>query len=370
MSKDTSSKRIDAIAEEAAEWYVQLKDANARTKSEFAAWLKTSPEHVKEFLAIAALWEALPDLPSQPSVEKLIELATQEDNVVALSTAESVVPKVPLETAHIGGKSKTRRNWAGLAAATTVAAVIIGGALTLLPPPEDLNLYQTALGEQLSIPLPDGSLVTLNTQSILRVDYSEDYRDIRLTDGEALFDVAKNPERPFRVVTEHVVIQAVGTQFNVHHDQNDVTVTVVEGIVDVASTSADQFGDVANLSSLEDAPPVISEPIRLTAGQQARVQSRSGEVAVVDISVDKAIAWQERRLVFESMSLKAVIDEFNRYNDPPLMIDHVALEQLPINGVFRSNDRESFVEFLSQMQLAESHTRADGTIVLRGLKSD
>jgi transmembrane sensor len=103
----------------------------------------------------------------------------------------------------------------------------------------------------------------------------------------------------------------------------------------------------------------------LTVGQQARVESLSGQVAVTETRVAKATAWRERRLVFESLSLRDVIDEFNRYNDPPLAIEDPGLEQLPISGVFRANDRESFVQFLSQMQLAEADVRDDGTIVLR-----
>jgi len=367
MSKDTSSKRIDTIAEEAAEWYVVLKDADARTKKSFAAWLQTSPEHIHEFLAIASLWDALPELSSQPSVAELVALASAEPNVVAFSSPDSV-PSARIETPKV-----RRRNFAGVAAAAaataTLAAVVIGGALTLMPPADDPNLYSTAIGEQTSLPLADGSIVTLNTQSTLRVAYSEGFRDIYLREGEALFDVAKDAARPFRVITEHAVIQAVGTQFNVHNHNGDVTVTVVEGIVDVNTNvgAVNPSGEIGTVL-LAEAPAVIEQAVRLTVGQQARVAA--GEVAVIDTTIDRAIAWQQRRLVFESLSLKDVIDEFNRYNDPPLLIDDHVLEALPISGVFRSNDRESFVQFLAQMQLAESHTRSDGTIVLRGMASE
>ena len=93
----------------------------------------------------------------------------------------------------------------------------------------------------------------------------------------------------------------------------------------------------------------------------------AGEVAVVEVAVDKATAWRERRLVFESMKLAEVIDEFNRYNDPPLVIEDPNLGAIPISGVFRANDRASFVGFLQTMSLAESEVREDGTIVLRRL---
>lgn len=374
MSKEIQHRRQDVIAEEAAGWFMALQDADSSSKERFTAWLKTSPEHVNEFLAVAALWDALPEVSSQPSIEELIALAESDANVVALSGPGSLAPTVPPNAPEREHGSKTRKVWVGLAAAATVAAILIGGALTLLPPPVDPNLYTTAIGEQTSLPLADGSLVTLNTQSKLRVEYSEAYRDIYLNQGEALFDVAKDTERPFRVITEYAVVTAVGTQFNVRSDADDVTVTVVEGIVDVARpssvTSSGSGAQLPATSSAGSLTPVVSEPTRLRVGQQARVDVRSGEVAVVDTAVETATAWQQRRLVFDSLSLKEVIDEFNRYNDPPLLIDDRSLEILPISGVFRSNDRESFVAFLAQMQLAEAHTRTDGTIMLRDVTDE
>lgn len=364
------------IAEEAAEWFIALKYPEARTKAEFLEWLKVSPEHVGEFLAVAALWDALPDVSAQPSIEELARLAAGDDNVIALSDPNPPIPDAPVDTPQDAVHSGTRRGpvrhvWLGFATAATLAVIVTGGLLTLVPPPEDPNLHTTAIGQQTSIPLPDGSMVTLNTQSTVRVDYSDGYRDIELLRGEALFDVAKDASRPFRVITDYAVIRAVGTQFNVRSAAEDVTVTVVEGIVDVSVTAArNPPGKAARGSTADQPASAVIEPVRLTVGQQATVESRSGEVTLVQAKVGKAIAWQQRRLVFESLSLKEVIDEFNRYNDPPLLIDDRELEQLPISGVFRSNDRDSFVQFLSQMGLAEPHTRADGTIVLRSPQSD
>jgi transmembrane sensor len=370
MSKENASKRSDAIAEEAAEWFVALQNPGPNTKTEFLKWLKLSPEHVNEFLSVGVLWDVLPEVAAQPSTEELVRLAIDDRNVIALpgldAPASEAQPRAPRQKRL--PKNRTRRPWLDFAAAATLAAVVIGGVLMMRPAAEDPNLHSTAIGEQTSLALPDGSLVKLNTQTTIRVAYSEAHRDIELLSGEALFDVAKNPSRPFRVMTGHAVIQAVGTQFNVLNAAEDIIVTVVEGIVDVsARASRDSAGDADRAPNAGAPPPATVEPLRLTVGQQARVQSRSGEVAVVDMEIGKALAWQQRRLVFESLSLKEVIDEFNRYNDPPLQIDDRALEQLPISGVFRANDRESFVQFLTQMQLAQSHTRPDGTIVLRGM---
>ena len=87
-------------------------------------------------------------------------------------------------------------------------------------------------------------------------------------------------------------------------------------------------------------------------------------VPIAEATIVKAIAWREQRLVFEAMPLSAVIDEFNRYNEPPMIVNDPELELIPISGTFRANDRDSFQAFLSQMGLAEARTRTDGTVEL------
>ncbi len=367
MSKDTSAKRSDVIADEAADWFVSLQEPGAQSRAEFAAWLKTSPEHVREFLEIAALWEEVNTLQSQPSVDDLVAMAitdADDSNVVSLGTPEltaAAIPRSKTRPEATAGRSR----WAALAAAAVV--LFFAGMQIMRPPAADPNLHTTMTGEQRSLPLPDGSIVTLNTQSTLRVAYSDEYRDVILGEGEALFDVAKDTARPFRVITEHAVVQAVGTQFNVHQEKGDLVVTVVEGIVDVNTGSgAGQSGRMRPGMSM----PLVFEPQRLMVGQQATVASGSSKVVVAEATIDTAIAWQERRLVFDFLPLREVIAEFNRYNDPPLTINDSELDLLPISGVFRSNDRESFVQFLQEMHLAKSTTRADGTIVLQAVDDD
>ncbi len=363
MNEGKASRRGDVIAEEAADWLVALADADAQTRKAFAAWLRESPEHVREFLSVSAIWGMLPELSSQPSIEELVRAAATEPNVVALPDRGQP------ESGTTPGRTRFRARWMGRAAGLLVAVAIVAGAfLAISPPAEDPDLHATVTGEQSSVPLPDGSLVTLNTRSMMRVAYSDEYRDVHLGDGEALFDVVRDTWRPFRVITEHAVIEAVGTQFNVRKGIGEVTVTVVEGMVDVLPKLGGATAEV-----LVDGQPNArhsSQPVRLEVGQQAEVKSGGSKPVVADASVEKATAWRQHRLVFESLPLKDVIEEFNRYNDPPTVIADKELESLPISGVFRSIDRNSFLEFLSQMQLAEHSTRADGTVVLRGMSGD
>ena len=376
MNQARSSRRGDIIAQEAADWLVGLADADEQTSKAFAAWLRLSPEHVKEFLSVSAVWGMLPELSSQPSIEELVARAATEPNVVELPVPGRAAPVRdgvrgrdghPSETTRTPGRRRSRALWMGCAAGLLVA-VALGTILSVPRPAEEPNLYATVTGEQSSIPLPDGSLVTLNTRSTMRVRYSDAYRDVHLGDGEALFDVAKDTRRPFRVITEQAVIEAVGTRFNVRKGIDAVTVVVVEGLVEV--TRKARGGEAEVLVDGEPYAERSSQPVRLEVGQQALVKSGVAKPVVADVSVETAIAWREHRLVFEALPLKDVIEEFNRYNDPPTAIEDKELESLPISGVFRSIDRDSFLQFLSQMQLAESSTRADGSIVLNRISGD
>ena len=224
MNEEKSSRRGDIIAQEAADWLIALADADEPTRKAFAAWLRLSPEHVKEFLSVSAIWGMLPELSSQPSIEELVGAAAMEPNVVALPDRDQS------EARRTPGRTSSRARWMGRAAGLLVA-VAVGAILLISPPAEDPDLYATVTGEQSSIPLPDGSLVTLNTRSMMRVAYSDEYRDVHLGDGEALFDVVQDTRRPFRVITEQAVIEAVGTQFSVRNGIDEVTVTVLEGLV-------------------------------------------------------------------------------------------------------------------------------------------
>ena len=354
-------KRNQLLAAEAADWVIALPHADRETRKAFAAWLRTSPEHIREFLTVSAIWGALPELSSQPPVEELVRMAAAQPNVVEMPAAH----RRPLK--RTPGRDGAWPRWMGRAA-VVLAAVAAGAILFFLPPADSLNLHATMTGEQLSVPLPDGSMVTLNTRSTVRVAYSERYRDVHLIDGEAFFEAPKDLARPFRVITERAVIEAVGTQFNVRKNAGEVTVTVVEGVVDVSAVRSG--ADAAEAAKSRVARFNSPNGMRLKVGQQARLQADSGHPIVVDAEVEKAIAWRERRLLFDALPLKAVIEEFNRYNDPPVVIQDKQLELLPISGVFRSDDRDSFLQFLLQMQVAEVSTRAGGSIVITSISGD
>ena len=350
------------LAAQAADWVVALGESDHQTREAFADWLRASPEHIREFLAVSAIWGTLAGVSSQPSVQELVRLATSQSNVVEMPGAGGSGPTRAAVRARPG------RRWLGRAAAAAIGAVALAAIVLNLPFGGDPNLHATVVGEQSSVPLPDGSVVTLNTRTSIRVDYSARFRDVHLVDGEALFDVADNDARPFRVFTELALIEAVGTQFSVRTYSGQVTITVVEGIVDVSSLSREPQARTDPDGRVQAAP--MPAPVRIRFDQQARVRSGASTAQVVDAAVEKAIAWREQRLIFDALPLEQVIEEFNRYHARPVIIAEQELKPLPISGVFRCDDRASFLQFLSRMELADSAEREDGIIVLTGKSND
>lgn len=383
------SRRIDRITDEAALWYVKAQDPgfSASDREELASWLAASAEHVKEYLSVAAVTQDVRELAGAFDVDALLRLAqasADEANVVSLPDVGVRLDSVQLDAVQVDSlpdaevqrrarpavpestQPSEARRWRPVvwSMAVTLTVVAVVGLVYLKLPRADL--YTTSVGEQVSFLLDDGSVVTLNAQSRLRVVYTDTSRDIHLTAGEAMFDVVGDPDRPFRVITERAVIRAIGTQFNVRHRGSDTTVTVVEGIVDVQlvpnpRSPPGEVGEAPDESAAAFSS-VVSQPTRLEVGQQARVSSRA--VAVVDTNIQKAMSWRERRLTFDAWTLADVVEEFNLYNDQHIVVIDADLAARSISGAFSADDRGSFALFLSEAGIASFESRADGTIML------
>ncbi len=189
--------------------------------------------------------------------------------------------------------------------------------------------YATRKGEILRVPLQDGSAITLDSDSQVRVRFSERRRDIQLLQGEALFDVAKNPDRPFVVRADDTDVTAVGTSFAVsltERRSGGVEVLVREGVVDVADTQ----GAVA--------------PTRLVANYRA-LANRSHGIrieAVPTDDVDQQLAWREGMLSFNGDTLSVAAAQFMRYSDTRIVIDDPLVGSRRIVGLYSASDPAGF----------------------------
>jgi transmembrane sensor len=256
--KHGKRKKIDSRAlEQASEWMSILEQNRVQDLPRFAFWMLRSPAHVSAFLHIVAFDVELGRFATRMS----------SDAVGTLT-----------------GRRRTRRAVLA-AAAVALMAVDAGGAL-LYWQGADANRaieYASEVGEHRQIRLRDGSTVHLNTASRLRVDYSTTARDVHLLAGEALFKVASDPKRPFRVHTGAAIVQAVGTQFNVDSHRDRLVVAVLDGEVrlQVKGLPARSTSGVSSLA----------------AGQIAELRSSSGphphSVALSGKGVDRRSQWVE-----------------------------------------------------------------------------
>jgi transmembrane sensor len=314
------------IYEEASDWLVKHRtgELGEADRVAFDSWLRTSPAHVRAYLEMSEIWEdaAALDPATSASVDELIARGQGEGNVVALS------PKV----ADRGAVTDARTAWkvpARLLLAAAVAVVCVGGGVFAW-----LNrapVYSTGVGEQRSLTLEDGSTVTLDTRTRIRVRFSARERDIELLEGQALFRVAKNDRQPFVVQSDAAAVRVVGTEFDMYRQRAGVTVTVLEGRVAVTSSSEQRRADDAVL---------------VPAGQQVAVLGSAAVTPSAIADVAAATAWTQRRLIFESTPLSAVVEEFNRYNTRRLVIAAPRLSSFHVSGVFSSTDPTLLVQFL------------------------
>ena len=319
------NEELTSISQQAARWWVVLNnvEASAAEKREFVEWVRRAPERVEACLRVARIHAAVSRADvrwPRTSAEDLVRdaLAAPEDSVIPLHP--TVRPN-----REEGGRRPALRWVAGLAASIIVAAGL-GWRLTL-PRPEQ---FQTKVGEQRSVLLADGSRVTLNTASKIEVRLRADHRIVQLLQGEVLFDVAHDAERPFDVHAGRVVVRAVGTQFDIDRRATRTAVTVVEGRV--AMIAADLR--TGNL-------PVLS------AGDRVVVDGASLGALEHDVNLSEVTAWTQHQLVFRHRPLGEIADEFNRYNVGRIEIRSPSLREQELTGTFSSNDVASFVAVLA-----------------------
>jgi transmembrane sensor len=208
-------------------------------------------------------------------------------------------------------------------AASVVLAIMIGVWYVRSSEPS----YRTPLGGVASVPMTDGSTITLNTDSEVRVALDEHERHVRLEQGEAFFQVAKDPGRPFIVAVDGRRVIAVGTAFSVRRNDDEVQVAVTEGQVRIES---DEGG-----------------PVSVPAGNFARSGRDKTTVEPKAASdLDAALSWRTGFLVFRDTPLAEAVAEFNRYNNRKIVVADDGVGSIRLSGKFRSTQHDAFIRLL------------------------
>jgi len=326
----------------ASEWAVALYSdhADETTQVAFEKWLAADPEHELAYLECEIALLSLDSLAEEPEIEGLEravrrELALPKARIVDF--VKSFVPSFVYNkntTSSLYGISR-----AGLVCACFGVFFVLIFLFSIIRTPSSglihSTVYATTLGEQKTVVLNDGSEIILNTNTHLQVRYEEQRRHIELSQGEAVFAVAHDPERPFDVVVGDRYIRAVGTRFNVYVEGDEVTISLLEGKIKILFIEKEKNED--------------SEVIN--AGVSASYNISTDDIAVISNGddIERINAWLKGQLEFEDWQLLEAVNEHNRYTDIKIHVEDETLRNMRVGGFFKIGDTESFLAALQAM---------------------
>lgn len=334
-----------ALERAATEWFFRrdrgLSDAEQK---EFERWLAADRRHVAALAEIESSWSDFGRL----------------DEAVARR------PATGSRTPGLAANRMRTIAWLRPLLLAAAAVAVVWDVRIKQSPSADETVtsatYAAASDAVRSVGLPDGSTVQLNAGGAIEVRYTRTGRNVRLIRGEGHFAVAKNPARPFIVNTGAVAVRAVGTAFNVKLGADALEVLVTEGRVKLISPSASVAGSVV--------PGAGGEPVTLVAGEKAIVPhavsptlERVAVIAVAPADVERALAWEKRRLEYADASLEEIAADFNRYNAHKLVIADQALAGRRFGGAFPTNDYEAFVHLLESTFGVVADRRENETVL-------
>jgi len=361
----------EVIDEEALVWLVRLdgdKPLSKKEEQEFEEWLARSPAHREALKSLNVFWAHCNVLGKLVEPKSVMDLCK---NRILSSLGSLTNFKAPI----------------------TAMLVVLSVVFTYWFNYQDITssngLYSTAVGQQEEIILTDGSRVQLNTNSQIQVSYSDEFRDIRLLQGEVHFEVSKDKQKPFRVYAGNGRVQAVGTAFNVYLNKGDVDVLVTEGSVELASISPVSINvsqsNMNNDLSYDDfnkVPPTIGRKAKVMANSKENNISAVNGLGVVvagegvtmkkvdivsssdinDLSIKKPLvklvpmeandkkrkqlAWRKGLLIFSGESLEEVIEEISRYIPVSIEIVNPELRSIQIGGQIKVGDTDSMFKAL------------------------
>ena len=345
MPDRPQDRKATLISEEAADWLVILKEGTPRfgERRRYVRWLKQSPAHIAEILRLSTLDGLLRKTDLEGILTGPEEVGSpQISNVVALLPRQ-----VPAESAlEVVQPPVMRRHWKLAASLAALALSLLLGTVAKLAWFD--NIIETEPGEWRHFALADGSIARVGPRSRLRVEFEDTRRSVYLTRGEAVFQVAKDPNRPFLVHAQMAIVRAVGTEFGVAHRHNTVVVTVAEGKVAVSQGGRPIVRDVekdhavADSTAADQADKKKEESIAVSAGEQVSV-SREKPMTVQHVDPIRELAWAHGKLIFNSdTTLAQAIEQFNRRNRVQIEVDDSELAGSLVCCIFSADDPESF----------------------------
>ena len=328
MSNIIEFPNREHIEDQASLWIARLdRQLTPAEQRELQQWLASNEMHRTVFFEMAELWDKM-------------------DSLARLADLFQAPPK------H---QTTQWRRYAVVAATISFMAILIGwiskpelqqtfAAWWQTTPANIETIYETAVGEHSNVNLPDGSQLVLNTNSKVRMKYSEAHRLFFLERGEMNIDVAHDKQRPLSVIAHHKVVQAVGTAFNVRiQNEHEVSLLVTDGKVLVAQRAPTKKMDVIVPERLPATAMAIARGEKIVLGARNEKISR-----VDDKEMETALSWRQGNLVFRGETLVHAVAEINRYTPVQLEIADESLKQERIAGLFKAGDVDGLLVALEQ----------------------
>ena len=328
----------NTIDDEASIWLVRLDGGNLsdQSRKELKSWLLADKRHAVALNAMADVWDGMDDILSSIS----------DDNA---STNASLWPIL-----------KPVFQPFALAASISFIAIFLWFAM---PDNVQKNSYATLIGQQMDATFDDGSVIHLNTNSRIETEFSNDRRIIKLVKGEALFEVAHDPNRPFIVYAGNRLVQAIGTKFVVHLAPDDIQVTVTDGKVKMSKVALNtQLADIKELNNTS----MMKDDVYIAKGEKVIVGSDQAPklTHVNPENINRELSWLEGKLIFDNEALFDVIEEINRYVDVQIVLKDPSLHNIPINGRFDLKDSEALIEAIELSFNMTSQRLSSNKIIL------
>ena len=346
---------IDAnVTAEASAWLAQFEsgEMSAEDYSALREWMRQSPAHRREFASIVQL----------------------SNNLASLTDLANPIMHKALKRRRFLRFPKPF-SLSGVAAACALVAVLVAAPIIYFNMYSHADVtpayYRTDFGEYKTVTLDDGSLVKLNTNTAIEVSYTRSKRNLRLTMGEAFFDVAKDEARPFTVIAGVHSATAIGTAFSVRLDEDDVRLIVTEGSVEFAALPLAAAGQKAITAKRQDDK---NPPARLIkAGQEAVSTPDTGRPsapAPLDERLRlQKLSWTEGLLDFSDTPLSQVVDELQRHTGKEFVLGSPELENVRFGGVFRVSDTDAVLKALSNFGI-EADVQYEDKIILLNAESN
>ena len=335
---------VDKSFDEASIWVARMdRGLTADDEQALKRWLSESDDNRSVLLGMTNLWDRM-------------------DTVSRLS---DIFPHTTEQ------QRKSVRLPLGLAASLVVAVVGLWVGTALYQATDSVQavtapatyVYETAIGEQAAVVLPDGTQVTLNTNSLIRVSYTEERRLVTLERGEIHVQVSHDPARRFSVIVNDRVVQAVGTEFNIKitSDQS-IELLVTDGIVIVGILEDAASGDRPDT-------PVIVPPsaVSVSAGQAITLASSEEELRTIEVEseeVEVRLSWTEGNLIFRGESLEEAMAEIGRYTSVEFRFLDEESKKVRVAGLFQTGDVDGLLSALREYFNISYDRIDDGTILL------